>query len=122
MSIAIGNVIVILDRYDATHDNSVLPLAAWICKLGIQDIMLSGNMSPMYTINIVVNHHAQKMTVQDAYLRSLGRLMMIADELGETYKEYISDIINGGKSFSAIDSQLGEEDKQKFLKLNITFE
>lgn len=32
MAIAVGNVIVLLDQYDATNDNSILPIAAWICK------------------------------------------------------------------------------------------
>lgn len=102
MAIAVGNVIVLLDQYDATNDNSILPIAAWICKKGVQDIMLTGNMSPMYTINIVVDHRVHKMTVHEAYLKSNGRLSMIAGELAEQDKEYILDIINGEKPFQKL--------------------
>ena len=108
MAIAVGNVIVFLDQYDATNDNSILPIAAWICKKGVQDIMLAGNMSPMYIINIVVDHRLHKMTVHEAYLKSIGRLSMIAGELAEQDKEYILDI-NNEKPFSEIDSYLTEE-------------
>lgn len=121
MAIAVGNVIVILDRYDATNDDSVLPIAAWICKKGVQDIMLAGNMSPMYSISVVVDHRPQIMTVHEAYLKSVGRLSMIAGELGEQYKEGILDIINGGEAFSEVDSYLTEDKKHQFLKQNITF-
>lgn len=121
MAIAVGNVIVLLDQYDATNDNSILPIAAWICKKGVQDIMLTGNMSPMYTINIVVDHRVHKMTVHEAYLKSIGRLSMIAGELAEQDKEYILDIINGEKPFSEVDSYLTEEKKHQLLKRNITF-
>lgn len=121
MAIAVGNVIVLLDQYDATNDNSILPIAAWICKKGVQDIMLTGNMSPMYTINIVVDHRVHKMTVHEAYLKSIGRLSMIAGELAEQDKEYILDIINGEKPFSEVDSYLTEEKKLQLLKRNITF-
>ena len=121
MAIAVGNVIVLLDRYDVTNDDSVLPIAAWICKMGIQDIMVAGNMSPMYSINVVVDHRLQKMTVHEAYLKSVGRLSMIAGELGEQDKEDILDIINGGETFSEVDSYLTEDKKRQFLKQNITF-
>lgn len=121
MAIAVGNVIVLLDQYDATNDNSILPIAAWICKKGVQDIMLTGNMSPMYTINIVVDHRVHKMTVHEAYLKSIGRLSMIAGELAEQDKEYILDVINGEKPFSEVDSYLTEEKKHQLLKRNITF-
>lgn len=121
MAIAVGNVIVLLDQYDATNDNSILPIAAWICKKGVQDIMLTGNMSPMYTINIVVDHRVHKMTVHEAYLKSIGRLSMIAGELAEQDKEYILDIINGEKPFSEVDSYLTEEKKHQLLKRYITF-
>lgn len=121
MAIAVGNVIVLLDRYDATNDNSVLPIAAWICKKGIQDIMVAGNMSPMYSINVIVDRRLQKMTVHEAYLKSVGRLSMIAGEMGEQDKEDILDIINGGETFSEVDSYLTEDKKHQFLKQNITF-
>ena len=121
LATAVGNVIVLLDNYDVTNDNSILPIAAWICKIGVQDIMLGGNMSPMYTINIVVDHRIHKMTVHEAYMKSVGRLSMIAGEFGEQDKEYILDIINGGDAFSEVNSSLSEEKKRLFLKQNITF-
>ena len=121
MAIAVGNVIVLLDRYDATKDGSVLPIAAWICKKGVQDILLAGNMSPMYSINVVVDRRLLKMTVHEAYLKSVGRLSMIAGELGEQVKEDIHDILNGGETFLEVDSYLTDDKKQQYMKQYITF-
>ena len=121
MAIAVGNVIVLLDRYDSTHDKSILPIAAWICKQGIQDIMQTGTMSPMYTINIVVDRRLYKMTVHEAYLKSVGRLSMIAGEMCDDDKDMILDVIEGGHQFSIVDSDLSSDQKKFFLKKNITY-
>lgn len=119
MAIAVGNVIILLDHYDATNDDSVLPIAAWVCKKGIQDIMLTGNISPMCSFYVVVNRRIQKMTVHEAYIMSVGRLSMIAGELGGQDREDIIGIINGEETFTKVDSVLTEDEKRKFLKKNL---
>lgn len=119
MAIAVSNVIILLDHYDATNDDLVLPIAAWVCKKGIQDIMLTGNINPMCSFYVVVDRRIQKMTVHEAYTMSVGRLSMIAGELGGQDGEDIIGIINGEEAFIKVDSVLSEDDKRKFLKKNL---
>lgn len=121
MAIAVGNVVVLLDRYDETNDGYALLVAAWLCKRGVQDIVAAGNLSPVHTINVFVNQRLEKMTVQDAYLKSIGRLSMIAKEMSDQDSDEIFDIINGGNSFDKVDSSLSEDKKQRLLKQNLTY-
>lgn len=121
MAIAFGNVIALLDRYDETNDGYALLIAAWLCKRGIQDVVAAGNLSPVHTINVFVNQRLEKMTVQDAYIKSIGRLSMIAKEMSDQDSEDILDIINGGDAFDKVDSSLSEDKKQRLLKQNLTF-
>ena len=121
MAIAVGNVIALLDRYDETNDGYALLIAAWLCKRGIQDVVAAGNLSPVHTINVFVNQRLEKMTVQDAYIKSIGRLSMIAKEMSDQDSEDILDIINGGDAFDKVDSSLSEDKKQRLLKQNLTF-
>ena len=121
MAIAVGNVIALLDRYDETNDGYALLIAAWLCKRGIQDVVAAGNLSPVHTINVFVNQRLEKMTVQDAYIKSIGRLSMIAKEMSDQDSEDIPDIINGGDAFDKVDSSLSEDKKQRLLKQNLTF-
>ncbi len=75
----------------------------------------------MHTINVFVNQRLEKMTVQDAYIKSIGRLSMIAKEMSDQDSEDILDIINGGDAFDKVDSSLSEDKKQRLLKQNLTF-
>ena len=93
MAIAVGNVIALLDRYDETNDGYALLIAAWLCKRGIQDVVAAGNLSPVHTINVFVNQRLEKMTVQDAYIKSIGRLSMIAKEMSDQDSEDILDML-----------------------------
>ena len=120
MSIAVGNAIVFLDRYDQDGDFTTLSIAGWLCK-SIQDIMETGNMSPMYAINVVINRRVQKMTVMDAYKRSVGRFSMIAGEYDGQDKEDLLNMLHGGRLFEEVESIMTLEQKSKLLKSNVTY-
>ena len=119
MSIAVGNVVSILNKYDTTEDFELLAIAAWLCKVGVRDIMLTGEMSPVYNINVIIDKHIKKMKVYEDLNISVGRLTMITEELSEDNKHYILDIFNGGDSFVEFDSMLSQEQKNKLLKTSI---
>lgn len=120
VSIAVGNVIVLLDIYDNTRDSSILPVVAWICKKGILDNMTSGHILPTFNINFTVNYQMQRMKVHEALTRSIGRFSMIIGELSETDKNCLLDILDGGEEYTKIDSKISDDQKRMYLKQNVT--
>ncbi len=121
LAIAVGNVIVLLDEYDLTREMSLLPIAGWICKKGIQDMMETGQIDPTLVIGVMVNCRLQRMSVMEACTKSVGRYQMIAAELSEQEEEEMLDILNGGEGFKDIEASLTPQDQKKLLKRNIRF-
>ena len=119
MAVAVGNVIELIDRYDLNGDSKNLLFAAWTCKVGIQDIMTGGSLNPLSSIYIVIKNKIQKMTVNEAYMRSVGRLIMISQELPERDKEDLLNIIEGGDVFEVVDRRISDENKTLLLNENL---
>ena len=54
MANGVANVVSLLDKYDQELDSEYLFMAAWVGRVGIQEVMESGTMTmlPNYTINV----------------------------------------------------------------------
>lgn len=59
------------------------------------------------------------MTVNEAYMRSVGRLIMISQELPTRDKEDLLNIIEGGDVFEVVDGRISDENKTLLLNENL---
>lgn len=113
---AVSNVQQILDRqaYESHPRTEEYLIAAWICRVGILDIIDSPTISTTHTLWANINGRNTRMTVVEAYARSVGRLCIKADSLDSELKDAIFDVLEKGDLFYEIDSQIPEQKKRLF--------
>jgi hypothetical protein len=115
---AVANVKKLLDDIE---NNSYTDLGdwlviAWVCRVGIIDIIENGDMLMSYKVYIPINGHNTPMTIQEAYLMSVGRLSFKSGQLSGEYRDAISSVLDKGYMFDEIDNII-PEDKKKIFKV-----
>lgn len=110
----VGNATNILDNYETSKDADWLIFAAWVCKVGVIDVIESGQLNAQYQFAATVRGRLIRISVQEAYDMTIGRLNIYADGYGNSFCDRIEDIINGGDAFYDIDRNIPEEKKRIF--------
>lgn len=114
---AVSNVKVMLDNveYNDETDMDAFLIIAWICRVGVIDVIEKNNWPMAYRLFIPINGHHTRMTLNEAYMMSVGRLSIKAGELGNNkIKDAIMNILDKGEWFYKIDQQIPESKKAIF--------
>lgn len=113
---AVINVKVLLDEveYGRQFDTSKYLIAAWTCRVGVIDVIERNSWSMTNQLFIPFNGHQTKMTLNEAYLMSIGRLTMKVGEIDDEVKEVVLSILDKKEWFYKIDSQVSDEKKKIF--------
>jgi hypothetical protein len=119
LSFSIGNMIIMLDKYDSTEDTALLYMAAWLSKAGVHDTLQKGNVEISHSLHIMMDYSMQEIRVHEALTRSVGRLKAVISTLEDPLHDRIVDIMEGGESFITFDRTLSEDQKKHLLKAYI---
>ena len=104
---AVANVKNMLDGYENDPDVSFLIISAWICKVGITDMIEKNNWLPNYIVYVPINGHQKKMTMMEVQFATISRLMSKVSQLyDDELESKIKDVLDGGPSFYELDAQL----------------
>ena len=93
MANAVGNVKAILDNIEQSYtaDKEVFLIAAWICRVGIIDIIEKNNWTMNYKLLVRINGCNVSITFHEAYLMTIGRLSIKAEEQNNEIKELFTN-------------------------------
>lgn len=111
---AIGTVIELLDLFEATGSEALLQKAAWLCRIGVLDKMEKYQFSLMGSIIIPIRGRQEKMKLNEAFFRSVGRLSIKCQELSDSDQEFIQAIMKKEQAFYDIDKNIPYEEKDLF--------
>lgn len=104
---AVANVKNMLDAYESDPDLSFLLTAAWICKVGVLDMIDNNNWLPNHIVYVPINGHQTKMTMMEVQMSTIVRLKNKVSELyDDEFEGTIDDILDGGNSFYEIEAYL----------------
>lgn len=111
---SVSNVKSILDDLEYEPDSTGYLIAAWICRVGIMDIMESSYLQPTNILFVNINGHNTKMTIMEAYMMSVGRLSTKAGTLDSELKDAILDVLDKGRWFYEIDKTIPADKRAIF--------
>ena len=104
---AVANVKIMLDRYENDPDASFLIISAWICKVGITNMIEKNHWLPNNIVFVPINGHQTKMTMMEVQLATISRLMNKVSQLyDDELESKIKDVLDGGPSFYELDAKL----------------
>lgn len=113
---AVGNVKNILDSAEYDSDINIFLLAAWVCRVGIIDVIEKNDFPMTNKLFISINGHHTRMTIYEAYMMSVGRLSIKVGELNNNeVKDAVLDILAKGEWFYKMDKQIPESKKVIFI-------
>lgn len=115
---AAANVKNMLDAYESDPDVSYLYSAAWICKVGIIDLINKNNWAPNYIVFLPVNGRQTKMTMEEILSYTVVQLKSKTSELfNYNIQQQIEDILKGGDTFYEVDKSIPQKMKDIILKI-----
>lgn len=82
---------------------------AWICRVGIIDVIEKNNFPLYFNLYATINGHLTKLTIQEVVSMSVGRLSIKATNLDRQTQENISNILEKGSVFYEIDKIIPDE-------------
>lgn len=107
---AVANIKNMLDQYESDPDTSFLLVSAWICKVGVTDLIEKNNWLPNYRVYVPINGHQTKMYMNEVLLSTVGRLKgKVSSTYDSELEQTIDDILEGGKSFTQVDRQIPQK-------------
>lgn len=107
---AVANIKNMLVQYESDPDTSFLLVSAWICKVGVTDLIEKNNWLPNYRVYVPINGHQTKMYMNEVLLSTVGRLKSkVSSTYDSELEQTIDDILEGGKSFTQVDSQIPQK-------------
>jgi len=110
----VANVTNLLNRYEDDNDLSFLYMSAWICRVAIIDVVESNNFPMNYKLFVPFNGVQRQITLDEAYMLTITRLMSKANERGESISSITKDILDNGINFDKLNSQIPYEQKKIF--------
>ena len=115
---ATANIKNMLDQYERDPDVSFLLCAAWICKIGIIDLMVKNHWTPNCIVYVPINGHQTKMYMTEVQLSTISRLKnKVAGLYDVSFAEIIDDILDGGPSFYEFDAKMPQNIRDTILKV-----
>ena len=107
---AVANIKNMLDQYEVDPDEGFLLCSAWICKVGVIDMIVKNNWAPNYVVYVPINGHQTKMYMTEVQMATIGRLKnKVSDLCDFSFEKTIDDILDGGDSFFEIDKQIPQQ-------------
>lgn len=110
----VANITNLLDQYEIDDDLAFLYMSAWICRISVLDIVERNQFPMTYKLFVPLHGHQQRITIAEAYLLTLTRIMSKASERSSRVQQYVQDIIDKEDAFYQIDKQIPDEQKQIF--------
>lgn len=109
---AAANIKNMLDRYESDKDVSYLLVSAWICKVGILDMIMANNWARNYVAYVPFDGHQRKMSLEEILSSTVYRLMDCVCAYGnKNIEKTIRDVLQGGMSFYVLDDQIPQQIK-----------
>lgn len=110
---AVAKVVDIIDDIDDEPklDDVGYLIAAWICRVGILDVLETSSMLMTNTVFVVIKGHITKMTLREALFISVGRLSLRAGGIGGEFESMIMSILDKGEWFYQVDKHISTENK-----------
>ena len=109
---AVANIKNLLDQFEIDPDKSFLFCSAWICKVGVIDMIAKNNWSPNHIVYVPINGHQKKMYMTEVQMATIGRLKNKVSELYDlSIENTIDEILDGGPSFFEMDNQIPQKFK-----------
>lgn len=115
MAKAAGAIIEMLDLYEATGDTDLLMKAAWLSRLGMMDKQEQYLFGPTAPMIVLIHGHQERMTLSEAFMRSVGRLGVKCRELTEDEDARVGSILDKEQAFYEVDRQIPYEEKKKYI-------
>jgi hypothetical protein len=118
LSNAVANVKNFLDQYEKDPDVSFLIVGAWICKVGVLDLIEKNSWPPHYRVFVPINGRQTLMNMAEVQLATIGRLKNKVSSLNDSKLESgIDDILDGGDAFYELDAQIPQDMRDKICNL-----
>ncbi len=112
---AVANVKALLDESELNLDVENYLIVAWICRIGIIDVIEKNNWPMTYKLFVPINGYHTRMTLHEAFLMSVGRVSIKIGTLSDDkVKDAIQNILEKGEWFYRIDSQIPNEKRRLF--------
>lgn len=90
-------------------------LVSWVCRVGIIDIIERNNWPMSYKVFVPFNNKHIRMTLNEAYMMSVGRLLNKAGYLENELEDAILDVLDKGDIFFEVDRDIPQEKKNIFI-------
>lgn len=106
----------ILDDFEIGKNNDFdsYMVTAWLCRVGIIDILEKTGIGMTNKILVNINGHLTRMPLIEAYMLTVGRLSVKAGELDDESRLAIENVLEKGDLFYKVDSQIPDKDKAKY--------
>ena len=111
----VTNVSNLLDQYEYTPDVSFLYVSAWISRVAIIETMETNEFPMSYSLVAHIEGKRRRMTLYQAYMLSIGRLMSKAGKRSQQVCNTIQEILDKGDAFYKIDAQISYGQKKTFI-------
>lgn len=102
-----------LRLYQLYHDIDYVYKAAWIYKYGVMDSLEKWNWSLFAKISIPNYQMLGRITLNEAHLIVVSKIMKESSQLPEQQQAYIDDIMEGKQAYHDVNYLLSQEIKDK---------
>jgi len=114
---AVSSIKIQLDKYEQGGEIEIeyCIFAAWVCKKGFLDIIEKNNYPLVYSLYVPIDGRNRKMTLNEAYLLTVGRLNSKVSDGTEELKSIVEDILEGGSSLNKYEVIIPSDLKKHFI-------
>ena len=102
------------DTYEKVLDITCLKTAAWFIKAGVMDLSAKYDFSVMQPITIQIMGVLTKSTLGNTMAHCARTLALYMSELNREEREYIQEIIDGGKAFREVEYEIPHDIRKKY--------
>lgn len=111
----VANVTNLLDQYENDPDITFIYTSAWVTRIAVLDVVESNNYPMTYVLYAPIKGHQTKITLQEAYMMTVGRIYSKANSISQSVYDNVKSILDKEEGFYEIDKQMTPEIKKIFL-------
>lgn len=105
----------ILNTVEYEPNDMAYLFAAWICRIGIIDVVEKNNWPMTYKVTVIDKGAVSTMTLFEAHAMTIGRLTAKVKGIDDDeIKNAVDDILEKGNMFYTMDSKVPEDTKKIF--------
>ncbi len=105
----------ILNTVEYEPDDMEYLFAAWICRVGIIDIVEKNNWPMTYKVTVIDKGAVSTMTLFETHAMTIGRLTAKVEEIDDDeIKDAVDDILKKGDMFYTVNNKVPEDTKKIF--------